>query len=69
MINIIDMEPFISGSVGCAGNISNLLKSESYREAGLVTQTPILLPLETESGTAMRGLWLVQDLVLYFSAG
>lgn len=66
---MIDMEPFISGSVGCAGNSSNLLKSESFREAGLMTQTPVLLPLETESGTSMRGLWLVQGLVLYFSAG
>ena len=66
---VMDMEPCISGSVGCAGNISNLLKSESHREAGLATQTPVLLPLEAESGTAMRGLWLVQGLVLYFSAG
>lgn len=66
---MIDMEPFINGSVGCAGNISNLLQSESCREAGLMTQSPVLLPLETESGTEMRGLWLVQGLVLYFSAG
>ena len=57
---VIDMEPFISGSVGCAGNTSNLLKSASYREAGLMTQSPVLPPLGKESGTETRGLWFVQ---------
>lgn len=55
-----DMESFISGSVGCAGNISNLLKSASCREAGLMTQSPMLPPLETASGTETWGPWFVQ---------
>lgn len=42
-----DTETFISGSVGCAGNSSNLLKSASYREAGLMTQSLVVQPLET----------------------
>lgn len=29
---MIDMESFISGSVGCARDISNLLKSAFYRK-------------------------------------
>lgn len=31
-----------------------------------MTQSPVLLPLEAESGAEMRGLWLAQGLVLYF---
>lgn len=57
---MIDMESFISGSVGCAGNISNLLKSASCREAGLMTQSPMLPPRETASGTETRGRWFLQ---------
>lgn len=63
---MIDMEPFISGGVGCARDSSNLFKSEAFREAGLMTQTPVLRPLETESGTHGRGLWLVQGSCLVF---
>lgn len=56
---MIDMESLISGSMMCAGNISNFLVS-IVQGSRLSDSIPMLPLLETKSGTETKRHWSVQ---------